>query len=87
MSQINKTPTHRSMEEATERDDLRVKDLIRERRRIALLYRRSQTDNDSHKLADIDQQLAGQGIDIPAIQRAVLHRKTSEISKPRHSHC
>ncbi len=78
MTQFDKTSIHRQrplssyrpMEKFVKGCDLPVKDLIRERRRISLVYRRSQTDDDHHKLADLDHQLAGHGIDIPAVQRA-----------------
>ncbi|WPL18218.1 hypothetical protein Thiowin_03277 [Thiorhodovibrio winogradskyi] len=78
MTQFDKTSirrqqafsSRRPMAEGDEPSDLLVKDLIRERRRIALIYRRSQTDGDRRKLAETDHQLAGHGIDILAVQRA-----------------
>jgi hypothetical protein len=52
-----------------------VRDLIRARRRIALAYRRTQSDIDRHRLADIDRELAEYNIDIPAIEHLVAQRK------------
>ncbi|MBK1716944.1 hypothetical protein CKO27_04620 [Thiocystis violacea] len=54
---------------------LQAKELIRERRRIALAYRRSQSDFDRDRLEIIDHELASHNIDIPAIQRCVAQRK------------
>lgn len=64
------------MSESVEDRVSQVKGLIRERRRIALAYRRSQSDVDRDRLARIDRELAGHNIDIPAIQQYVARRKT-----------
>ena len=53
----------------------RVKTLIRERRRIALTFRRTQNERDRAELERIDQELAKHGIDIPAIQERTEMRK------------
>jgi predicted DNA-binding transcriptional regulator YafY len=52
-----------------------VSDLIRQRRRIALCYRRSRSEAELHQLRDIDHQLAAYNIDIPAIEHRVAQRK------------
>jgi hypothetical protein len=60
-----------------------VTDLILKRRRIALLYQRSQSDSDRHQLEIIDQQLAGYHIDIPAIQRSLARVGKPQTGKSR----
>jgi putative NADH-flavin reductase len=52
-----------------------VKTLIRERRRLALTFRRTQDERDRAELEHIDQELAQHQIDIPAIQEQVAMRK------------
>ena len=52
-----------------------VKALIRERRKIALTFRRTQDERDRAELEHIDQELARHQIDIPAIQEQVAMRK------------
>ena len=52
-----------------------VKALIRERRKIALTFRRTQDKRDRAELEHIDQELAQHHIDIPAIQQQVAMRK------------
>lgn len=52
-----------------------VKALIRERRKIALMFRRTQDARDRAELEQIDQELAQHHIDIPAIQEQVAMRK------------
>jgi len=52
-----------------------VKTLIRERRKIALTFRRTQDERDRAELEHIDQELAQHQIDIPAIQQQVAKRK------------
>jgi putative NADH-flavin reductase len=52
-----------------------VKDLIRERRRIAPTFRRTQDERDRAELEQVDQELAEHHIDIPAIQEQVAMRK------------
>lgn len=66
--------------------DARTKELIRERRRVALAYRRSQSDSDRQRLKDIDQELARFNIDIPAILQLVAQRGAAEpqYAHPRH---
>jgi hypothetical protein len=59
----------------------RVKSLLRERRRIALTFRRTQDDRDRAELQQIDLELAQYQIDIPAIQEQVAMRKQG-IRKP-----
>ncbi|WP_200334974.1 hypothetical protein [Thiocystis violacea] len=58
-----------------------VKDLIRERRKLALTFRRTQTERDRVELEHIDQELAKHHIDIPAIQEQVAMRKEG-LRKP-----
>jgi hypothetical protein len=64
------------MAESIEDRVSQVKGLIRERRRIALAYRRSQGEFDRDQLERIDHALAGYNIDIPAVQQSVARRKT-----------
>ena len=52
-----------------------VKTLIRERRKIALTFRRTQDECDRAELEKIDHELAQHHIDIPAIQEQVAMRK------------
>lgn len=52
-----------------------VKALIRERRKIALMFRRTQDERDRAELERIDQELAKHRIDIPAIEARVAMRK------------
>lgn len=52
-----------------------VRELICERRRVALVYRRSQSDVDRSHLEHMDRALASYNIDIPGIQRCVALRK------------
>ena len=52
-----------------------VKTLIRERRKIALRFRRTQNERDRAELERIDQELAKHDIDIPAIQERTEMRK------------
>lgn len=68
-------PANRPLAESVERRALQVKELIRERRRIALAYRRSRSDADRNHLDNMDRELASHNIDIPAIQRRVAQRK------------
>jgi DNA-binding LacI/PurR family transcriptional regulator len=56
--------------------DSRTRELIQQRRKIALAYRRSQSESDRLRLEEIDKELSRHNIDIPAIQRWVTHRKT-----------
>jgi len=56
--------------------DSHLKELVRQRRRIALAYRRSQSDGNRRRLEIIDRELSGYNIDIPGIQHLVAHRKT-----------
>ncbi|MCF7976631.1 MAG: hypothetical protein K9L82_01185 [Chromatiaceae bacterium] len=64
--------------------DARTKELIRERRRVALAYRRSQSDSDRQRLKDIDQELARFNIDIPAILQLVAQRGAAEHHQGHH---
>jgi hypothetical protein len=52
-----------------------VKTLIRERRKIALTFRRTRDERDRAALERIDQELAKHDIDIPAIQERIEIRK------------
>jgi len=52
-----------------------VKTLMRERRKIALRFRRTQDERDRVELDQIDQELARHHIDIPAIQEQVAMRR------------
>ena len=52
-----------------------VKTLIRERRKIALTFRRTQDERDRAELEHIDHELAQHHIDIPAIKEQVAMRK------------
>lgn len=52
-----------------------VKALIRERRKIALAFRRTRDAGDRIALEHIDQELAKHHIDIPAIQEQVAMRR------------
>jgi putative NADH-flavin reductase len=52
-----------------------VKALIRERRKIALTFRRTQDERDRAELEHIDRELAQHQIDIPAIQEQIARRK------------
>jgi putative NADH-flavin reductase len=54
-----------------------VKALIRERRKIALTFRRTQDERDRAELERIDRELAQHQIDIPAIQEQIARRKQS----------
>ena len=56
--------------------DSHLKELIHQRRRVALAYRRSQSASDHRRLEDIDQELAGYNIDLPGIQHWVSQQKT-----------
>ena len=67
---------NRPMAESVEDRVSQVKGLIRERRRTALAYRRSQSEVDRDLLEKIDHELAGYNIDIPAIQQCVARRKS-----------
>lgn len=69
-------PPSRPLGESVEHPFLQVKELIRERRRLALVYQRSQSGLDRGHLDNIDRKLASHNIDIPAIQRSVAQRKT-----------
>ena len=69
-------PPNRPLAESVEPRVLQVKELIRERRRLALVYQRSQSGLDRGHLDNIDRELASHNIDIPAIQRCVAQRKT-----------
>ncbi|RKT44561.1 hypothetical protein [Thiocapsa rosea] len=71
----NILPNHAAAE-SVEDSTSQVKGLIRERRRIALAYRRSQSEIDRERLERIDRELAGYNIDIPAILQSVARRKT-----------
>jgi hypothetical protein len=64
------------MAESDEDRASQVKGLIRERRRIALAYRRSRSEVDRDHLARIDRELTAFNIDIPAILESVARRKT-----------
>ena len=64
------------MAESAEDRALQVKGLIRERRRVGLAYRRSQSEVDRDHLERIDRELVAYDIDIPAIQQSVARRKT-----------
>jgi putative NADH-flavin reductase len=58
-----------------------VKALIRERRKIALTFRRTRSESDRAELEQVDQELAKHDIDIPAIKKQVAQRKQT-IRKP-----
>jgi hypothetical protein len=58
-----------------------VSALIRQRRKIALGYRRSLSEAELHHLRDIDHQLAGYNIDIPAIEHRVAQRSAERSQK------
>ena len=66
--------------------DSRTQELIRERRRVALAYRRSQSNSDRQRLKDIDQELARFNIDIPAILELVAQRRTANHPNSHPSH-
>jgi len=66
--------THR-IEESVAARASQVKALIRERRKIALTFRRTQDERDRAELEHIDRELAQHQIDIPAIQEQVAMRK------------
>ncbi|CRI64396.1 hypothetical protein THIOKS11930002 [Thiocapsa sp. KS1] len=71
----NNRPNH-PMAESVEDRLSQVKGLIRERRRLALAYRRSRNEIDRDHLERIDRELAEYNIDIPAIQQSVARRRT-----------
>ena len=52
-----------------------VKALMRERRKVAVTFSRTQDEHDRAELVRIDQELAQHHIDIPAIQEQVAMRK------------
>lgn len=68
-------PSNRPSAESADKPVSPVKALIRERRKIALTYLRSQSDADRRRLEDLDHELAGYNIDIPAVQHRVAQRK------------
>ncbi|WPL18148.1 hypothetical protein Thiowin_03207 [Thiorhodovibrio winogradskyi] len=78
--------SHRPVKKSIKLRDLLLKNLIRERRRISLVYLRSHSENDQHQLQDLDRQLADYGIDIPAIYRA-LARDPAPQTGERHHNC
>jgi hypothetical protein len=67
---------NQSMAESVDAPVSQVTGLIRERRRIALAYRRSRSEVDRDHLARIDRELTAFNIDIPAILESVARRKT-----------
>ncbi len=66
--------TDQSEESAAARAS-QVKALIRQRRKIALAFRRTQDEGNRVELEHIDQELVKHHIDIPAIQQQVAMRK------------
>lgn len=84
MARLGKTPIEQSPSlrpnrpsaESIKRPVSPVKELIRKRRRIAMSYRRSQSEIDRYHLEAIDHELASYNIDIPAVQHCVAQRKT-----------
>lgn len=63
--------------------DSHLKELIHQRRKVGLAYRRSQSAGDRRRLEDIDQELARYNIDLPGIQHWVLQQKTRN-RRPSH---
>lgn len=74
--QSGKTLQNSLTAESVEDRASQVKGLIRERRRLALAYRRSRNEVDREHLERIDHELAKYNIDIPAIQQSVARRRT-----------
>ncbi len=68
-------PLHPPLPQSVDRRVSEVRELICERRRVALVYRRSQSDVDRSHLEHMDRALASYNIDIPGIQRCVALRK------------
>ncbi len=68
-------PLTRRIAESVAARASQVKALIRERRKIALTFRRTQDERDRAELEHIDHELAQHQIDIPAIQEQVAMRK------------
>lgn len=66
--------------------DSHLKELIHQRRRVALAYRRSQSARDQRRLEDIDQELTRYNIDLPGIQHWVLQQKTKNRHPSHPSH-
>ncbi len=74
--QSGKTLQNSLTAESVEDRASQIKCLIRERRRLALAYRRSRNEVDREHLERIDHELAAYNIDIPAILQSVARRKT-----------
>jgi hypothetical protein len=76
MTQGTSPLRNQPMAESPEERMSQVKGLIRERRRLALAYRRTRSQDDRDRLDLIDHELAGYNIDIPAILQSVARRKS-----------
>lgn len=63
--------------------DSHLKELIHQRRRVALAYRRSPSAGNHRRLEEIDQELARYNIDLPGIQHWFL-QDGSRNRRPSH---